>query len=171
MFSFLGMKAFYKKALTDVLILVFLAAITGGCDNGTVGDGNLNKEGSLPPSLTGKWVEPQYGDWFNITSTTLEYGYDVPALWEGDIKFVSNYTANSGIIIIKYDTPPAPGSWDNGNDYHGIYYRDLDGIKVKLAGISGLEDTEALAEAIQKFTKNAVGNYVDWGIVPFYEKQ
>jgi len=176
-FSFGRGKILLKKALLICLALSLLWAAFAGCDTGTVGEDDGNIPGTLPAGLAGTWED---FDSFTIDTTatpaTLEYndgGYGFG--YKGNIVFVSNYDSGSGIIIVQYTTPPTEG-YINGRNYHGVYYRELTSDTVKLANTTNLSDyssvdTVASGDAINKFTKGKMGDYVDWSYVPPYVKQ
>lgn len=175
MFSLFRMRTFHKKVLSAVLVLGFLAAVMGGC--GTVGDDDTNYPGILPASLAGKWVFDSDNN-YEIKGKTLKYvsmfgGTDYG--FEGIIEFVSNYSNRSGIIIYKYTT----GIPEAGKPYSGTYYQNLNSNTVQLANVWDLTapgdwgasaDTKTLEEAINKFTKGKMGNYVNWANVQPYKK-
>jgi len=165
MFSFIRTKGFHKKVLPVVLVLGFLAAVMG-C--GSVGDDDTNYPGTLPTNMAGKWTS-MMDDNFEITGTpgnhTIKYddgGYGYG--YEGSIEFVSNYDSKSGVIIIKYTDVANVGS---PTPYHAIYYLDFKpAVSVELNNTSVSTppynaDTATLDEAITKFTKGKMGNYVN----------
>ncbi|MDR1047000.1 MAG: hypothetical protein LBL64_04435, partial [Treponema sp.] len=93
--------------------------------------------------------------------------------FEGTIEFVSNYSSDSGLIIIKYTNTGRPAfPAYNGKDFFAIYYRNLNAGWVQLANTTILPppasvspDVDSLEEAKAKFTRMTIGNYVNWGIV------
>ena len=174
MFSLLRMRAFYRKVLPAVLVLGFLTAVLAGCSNGTVGDDDVNVPGTLPLIMVGKWVS---FDAYIITQVspgvyTLEYddnwgGAPYGFGYKGNIRFVSNYDSKSGIIIVEYISGQEPsGDYTPGKDFLGIYYRELSSTSVEFANTAilvfpyGYVAAATLQEAIGKFTKGQMGNYV-----------
>jgi hypothetical protein len=163
-----------KLFLTGSLSFLFLA----GCElYGKIGEADENIEGSLPELLRGEWVYTQPGsstpaERYVIEIDTIQYGYgggESDSNYKGYIRFVSNYSANSGVIIIEYVEPPYYQGY-NGNSFCGVYYRNLKNDTVQLANAINLEDlssadTATLEAAIKKFTNRQMGNYVDWGVV------
>ena len=151
--------------------LVFLAAILGGCDIN--GEDDTNYEGTMPGGLQKTWSGS--GDGYIIGSAALQYTSDYDGAFTGTISFVSNYSANSGVIIVKYTKPPTHLIWGtnqpfyNGKDYTAIYYQNLKSNTVQLASVIDLGDfssanTATLEEAKAKFTRSQTGNYVGaWG--------
>jgi hypothetical protein len=110
---------------------------------------------------------------YTITGETIEYGYggenSIGTGFKGTIRFVSNYSSGSGIIIIEYTEKPAYPLY-NGLDFFGIYYRNLNTDSVQLANAANLPDysapdTATLDEAKGKFTRIKMGLYVDWSVV------
>ena len=159
------------------MFLLFLA----GCDlYGKLGLDDTNIPGSLPDRLLGEWVFPASGmaaERYLIKKTganeyTIQYGYGggaSPFDFKGIIRFVSNYNDSTGVIIIEYTEQPSYPLY-NGNSFLGIYYQKLRENTVQLAnainlGNYGSPDTAALDEAIEKFTRFKMRNFVDWGVV------
>ena len=156
---------------------MLIALLLAGCElYGKVGDDDVNKPGTLPELLRAEWVytppgSPTPSERYNIDEDTVQYGYgggESDMDYEGNIRFVSNYSADSGVIIIEYTVPPSYPKY-NGNSYFGIYYKNLTNDTVQLANPINADysspDTETLEEAIRKFTRGKMGNYVDWGVV------
>ena len=170
MSSFLS--SFPKKFLNAVFVLVLLAAVLVSCDSNIADD--TNDEGTLPEGLIATWSSI-WGDGYRIGKTDFQYTSDYGDAYAGTIEFVSNYSNNSGVIIIKYSTPPAnliygtEQPFYNGNDYTAVYYRNLTNAEVDLARAINLidfssVDTATLNEAKSKFTRGKMGDYVGaWG--------
>ncbi|MDR2742567.1 MAG: hypothetical protein LBB98_10490 [Treponema sp.] len=151
-----------------------------GCElYGKVGGDGANIPGSLPFLLRGRWVYIQPGntvpaEQYTITDTSITYGYaGSPSVFDytGTIAFVSNYSSNSGVIIVRYDPGKKP-SYDlyNGGDFGAVYYRNAQADSIQLANainLSGMSapDTNTLEEAVKKFTRTAMGAYINWGNV------
>ena len=160
-----------KAAFSFALLLALLASC--GDLYGKVGGDDINTPGTLPQSLVGQWVFPATGtlaEQYVITPYTLQYidhsgsGFG----FKGYIRFVSNFSSTSGIIIIEYIDPPL----DRGgiNRFFGIYYRNITGSTVQMANSFDLvnritPDTATLDEATRRFTRGRMGRYVDWGVV------
>jgi hypothetical protein len=148
-----------------------------GCElYGKVGGDDTNIEGALPTLLRGEWryiptTSGAPADGYIITGTTIKYGYEGGTTdmdYEGTIKFVSNYSSCSGLIIIEYTTKPTY-SGHNGNDFFAIYYRIRSSNLIQMANTTTLPaytcpDTSTLEEAKTKFTRMTIGNYVDWSV-------
>jgi hypothetical protein len=161
-----------------VLFACAVLALFSGCElYGAAGGDDANIPGSLPPLLQGEWryIPASSGapaDGYIITAATVEYSYQGGSTntdYKGTIEFVSNYSADSGLIIIAYTRKPGYPNY-NGNDYFAIYYRRLKTDSVQLANTTILPaytcpDTETLEEAKAKFTRLTMGNYVDWSVV------
>jgi hypothetical protein len=162
------------------LAVCLLAVFLTGCNNGTIDD-DVNKPGTLPVILVGKWANY---DEYIIKTEIIEgkeehtIGYlmnddEWPFEYKGTIRFVSNYNSSSGIIIIEYTNNLFS---DPNKPFTGIYYRDLTSTTVKLANAINLNDnyssadTATLEEAIKKFTLGRMGNYIDWSVVTPYNK-
>jgi hypothetical protein len=141
---------------------------------GKPGGDDTNIEGKLPSGLLGQWAFPKENpsELYSITADTVQYGYgngSSPMDFKGTIRFVSNYSGDSGVIIIEYTDPP---SYEKYNDrpFFAIYYWNLLPNSVQLANATTLPDysapdTATLEEAKAKFTRGKRGNYVDWGVV------
>jgi len=160
---------------TIIILLLFV-----NCElYGKISDDDSNIQGSLPSLLLGEWAFIQPGlttpaERYVIEENTIQYGYgegESQYDYKGDILFVSNYSADSGVIIIKYfDTERPSYTGYNGNLFFGIYYRNLKNNTVQLANAINLSDftapdTKTPEEAIAKFTRLKMGNYVDWSAV------
>ena len=106
--------------------------------------------------------------------STFQYVFDDPEWgnfgFKGDIRFVSNYSSSSGVIIIEL----TQGASNPGKPFTGIYYRNLTSSTVQLANAINPDyssaDTATLDEAKTKFTRNKMDTYVSWGIVQPYTK-
>jgi hypothetical protein len=159
----------------SVWLLTFL--FITGCDlYGKIGTDDTNIEGALPALLKGEWVYTPPGssspERYVIEENTLQYGYGGESVYDykGDIRFVSNYSTDSGVIIIEYTVRPTYQKY-NGKPFFGIYYRNLKSNTVQLANPINLADsysapdTDTLEEAIKKFTRNRMGSLVGWGNV------
>ena len=173
-FYFSQVKAKSKRFVFAALVLVLLAAFLSGCK--TEPEDDTNYEGELPAGLIGKWVFDK-DNWYEIQESGGSYKLIYTAIFddpewgyfdysfEGDIEFISNYSSNSGIIIVKYTY----GEYDDTKPYTGIYYREITSSTVKLANVWDLKkkdsaDTTTLEEAIDKFTRSKTGKYVGyWG--------
>ena len=158
--------------------LVFVILVFGGCDTGnSVGEiDDTNHPGTMPPSLLGEWGSG-FGEKYVIEEDAFQYisedFLDNDVLWrmsyKGTIHLVSNYTGNSGVIIIEYTEKPSyPGF--NNNSFTAIYYRNLGTASVQMANVIdqgdySCVDTATREEAVQRFTQGRVGNYVDWNVV------
>jgi hypothetical protein len=148
------------------------------CDlYGKVGGDDANIEGALPYLLQGEWAfipgtSGAPADGYLITGNLIEYVYhgkDSAGMdFKGDIVFVSNYSSDSGLIIIKYTVPPTYSGY-NGNSFCATYYRGLRANSVQLANATAFPaytcaDTATLEEAKAKFTRMTMGNYVSWTV-------
>jgi hypothetical protein len=155
-----------------------------GCElYGTIGVDDVNKEGALPAMLVGKWAYTQPGssvpaEIYTIADTgIIKYGYgsdSSPTDYRGTIVFVSNYSSDSGVMIIEYVDPGGKPTYTeyNGKPFTAVYYRKLHSTWVQLANVTVLPappvvcaDVDSLEEAIAKFTRMKTGLYVDWSIV------
>ena len=97
---------FLAKNFPGLFLLLLLLA---GCDlYGKVGGVNANIQGALPELLRGEWAYTPPGssvpsERYVIEGDTVEYGYgggESEYDYKGNIRFVSNYNADSGVIII-----------------------------------------------------------------------
>ena len=182
MFSFFSFDRL-KRILSVGFILLAMAAVLGGCDSDP---GSFVDDNELNTALIGTWreywgTEPDEYDGYIISETQLSYGYGSSVAYAGTIKYVSNFSASSGVIIIEYE----PGSeaeyieydaaWTyvathpcTGN-FSGIYYKNLQSGSVEIsqainiANNLGAEEV-TLEAAKAAFTSGNTGNYVSrWG--------
>ena len=181
MFSrFIKKKAIGKKMLFVAMVLVLLVVFFSGCQFEPERFSNF--PGELPSGLIGDWefrIEGFFIDGYEIDGDTLAYissfGEDDFG-YKGNIAFVANFNATSGVIIIRYTEPPNYNIWDtddpyyeDGYDYAAIYFRNLTATSVQMAkAINRSENsspaTKDIVSAIFKFTLSERGNYVaGWG--------
>ena len=180
---YLFSKSKVKRFLTGGFVLLAIIAIITGCNSDLEDD--TNYPGVLPEGLTGKWVF-NVDDYYEVIPVDGQIGtLQYTSVWdgtdygyEGIIRFISNYSESSGIIILEF-TDGAP---DASKPFTGIYYQNLNASTVKLANVINLKavaegdyanycvDTETLEEAITKFTRGNSGKYVDWSNVIPYTK-
>ena len=174
MFNYFSqVKAKGKIFLFAALVFVFLTAFLAGCS--TDPEDDTNHPGKLPDSLVGTWTTIY--DSFEINRTegkeTLIYDDGGYFGYEGTIMFVSNYDDRSGVIIIKYSDDE---NKDKANPFHAVYYLNLkNGVSVELNNSFGPgysdADTATLDEAINKFTRGQMGNYMNFAMSTEYAKQ
>ena len=154
-----------------VLVLVIFVVALGGCAaDGIEEIDDTNYPGDLPTLLIGEWGFAT--ETYTIEENSLEYVF-LDEEWgdfgyKGEISFVSNYSPNSGVIIIRYTEFPPFG--DSTKPYTAFYYRNLGNNTVQLANVINQgdfssADTATLEEAIAKFTRGQMGNFVDWSVV------
>jgi hypothetical protein len=168
---------FFRRNFSLIKVLAVLLLFSG-CDlYGKVGGDDTNIQGALPDLLRGEWAYIPPGsdilsEAYRISGDTVSYGYgggSSPTDYTGTVRFVSNYSSDSGLIIIEYSSPPSYALY-NGLSFFAIYYRNLRSDMVQLANAIDLgdyssPDTATLEEAVAKFTRMTMGNYVDWGVV------
>jgi len=170
------------KYLFAILLILLLFP---GCElYGKIGTNDANIQGALPALLRGEWVFIQTGltipaERYLIGENIVQYGYGAGESeydYKGDIRFVSNYSANSGVIIIEYIDAERPAyAGYNGNSFFGIYYRNLSNSTVQVANAIRLTDlsspdTATLEEAIEKFTLANRGTFVNWSNVQYQNR-
>jgi len=175
---YLRKKYFASRFLIPALLLLTL--LLPCCElYGKIGGSDENIQGALPPLLRGEWIFIQPGlstpaERYLIEENTIQYGYGGGELeydFKGTIHFVSNYSMDSGVIIIEYFNSHRPSyAGYNGNSFFAVYYRNLKTNTVQLANSINLADlsapdTATLEEAIAKFTRLKMGSFVDWGVV------
>ena len=173
-------RIFARSALVlTVFFCLSVVFLITGCDSNSDADDGKNIEGTLPDGLLGKWVSG-VGDWFGITRSsgteTIEYDddYDGSGNYEGIVRYVSNYDSKTGVIIIEYTTPSLFS--DPAKNYHAIYYLNLTSGIVELSNTwdpsasDWNADTVTLDEAVNKFTKKNMGNYMDLDMSTPYTK-
>jgi hypothetical protein len=169
----------YALCVLCALCAFTVTLLFPGCElYGKVGGDDANIEGALPYLLQGEWAyiptaSGAPGDGYVITNNTIEYVYhgagsSIGADFKGKVVFVSNYSPDSGLIIMQYTDPPTyPGY--NGNAFCATYYRNLRAGSVQLANTTTFPaytcpDTATLEEAKIKFTRVTMGNYVSWTV-------
>jgi hypothetical protein len=170
-----------KKSPAPVFYALFVLALIlllSGCDAyGETGGDDTNTQGTLPDLLRGDWAYIPPGsdipsEVYRISADTISYGYgsgSSPTDYTGTIRLVSNYSSDSGLIIIEYSSPPSYALY-NGLSFFAVYYRNLRSDTVQLANAINLADktapdTATLEEAVEKFTSMTMGNYVNWSVV------
>ena len=162
MFLFLQKKFLVKKFAVAVLISGFLTAALASC--GKLGYDDTNYPGELPEQLIGIW-DSDYSEVYDITAGNFNYDGGGFGDFAGTIEFVSNYSANSGVIIIKYTSPPPTTEWYTyipDYDYFGVYYRNLTAATVDLSNSydpDGVTETATKEAAMAKFTKSGMAIY------------
>jgi hypothetical protein len=127
--------------------------------------------------FVGVW--DSYSDGYVISSASLEYDDGSDGQWgmnfAGDIKYVSAYSEDTGVIIINYtEAPVRPYATAGTSDYEGIYYKKIAGDSIKFANAydAAGTDTLSLAAAIIKFSKANESTFVaDWNGVYAQFKQ
>ena len=162
MFSFFSTLK-VKRFLFAGLVLVLLAGVLGGCSTDAEDD-DVNVSSPLPEALLGKWVS-SYGDYFELTrsGSTINFKNATPGYPEydtnGTVEYHSKYDDQMGLIIIKKSTGATP--------YHAYYYVNfIPGVSVGIHSTSNLSDnyssadTATLEEAVGKFTKASMFEYV-----------
>jgi hypothetical protein len=131
----------------------------------------------LNPKLIGTWTS-EYSDSYTITGTKLDYDDGFGGGNGGTIKYVSNFTATAGVIIIEYDPDHKPTYYDSIDNYGdpahivplkgnfiGIYYKNLkSGVSVQMGGVyvDGGAEKATLNAAIATFTMGNEGTYMSY---------
>ena len=179
MFSFLAVqktKRFFFASLVFVLLTGFFTGCGTDSDNGAV-------DNLLPNGLLGRWVDPGFGDGYEITRDSgeeriIQFFPDME--WEGEVfpgsisggivRHVNVFTAAAGFIIFEHTIGDIP---DPNRRFGAVAYRNLIAASVEMAtawypAVDGAPPALALAatleEAIAKFTVDTVGDYIAfWG--------
>ena len=164
-----------KKFFYVSVIFVLLTVIFAGCS--TDSEDDTNHPGTLPSGLIGQWVS-DFGDSFEITGAgvTVTLKYDDGGFgfgYSGGIEFISNFDSRSGVIIIKYTDNV---NNDKPNPFHAVYYLAFAGKTIEFNNTRnsaewGDDNTTSLSEAIEKFTRGNMGNYIDLAWSTTYTKQ
>jgi hypothetical protein len=167
-----------KRFLFICFALLAMAAVVTGCDTNLGSD--TNKEGALPNALIGKWSTAY--DYFEIsrvgdTEFLSYYDGGYGGAYIGTIRYVSNYDSRSGLIIIQYNS----GAPDSSKPFHAVYYlKFVPGTSVELNNTyivsipypgNNNADTVTLAQAIAKFTRESMGNYMNFSYSTPYNKE
>jgi hypothetical protein len=180
----MNIKFLFVKKTRRLILLPLLAAaalLFSRCElYGQVGGDDTNIEGALPHLLQGEWAYTPSGsdiasEVYTITGETISYGYagedNIGTGFAGNIRFVSNYSSGSGVIIIEYTVKPTYPEY-NGKNFFALYYQNLHADWVQLANTTILPppaltstDVDSLDEAKAKFTRMKMGMYVDWPVV------
>jgi hypothetical protein len=112
-----------KKVFPLFFTLCLGAALFSSCDwNGGDGEGGAG--------IIGNWADPQAGDRYEITNTTIKYVSGYPAMdFNGTITSTENFDNSSGVIIFRY-TSGAPAT---GRTFGAVYYRGLTASQMNMA--------------------------------------
>jgi len=161
-----------KRAVYLTVITLLTGFLFFSCGEGEpfVNDGELN------PVLVGQWVFNYNGgqECYTITSNPnrLIYNDTYMGEWGGNIVHISNFTKNTGVLIIEYDLDKKQ-TWTDwttmtevtpSGNFYGIYYSELKQNSVKLANTSDQTansrptETETLEEAKEIFTADNKGD-------------
>jgi len=183
MFSFFSVNRL-NKFLSVGFVLLVMVAVLGGCslnDNDFVDDNKLNS------GLVGTWRD-YWGsglddfDGYIITETHLTYGFGDFIAYKGTIRYVSNFSASTGVIIIEYDEGYEATYVEYDEDWNyvdthdcignfvGIYFKNLkSGSSVEMSQAINIANNLGaekltLEAAKAAFTSGNSGNYVSfWG--------
>jgi hypothetical protein len=117
----------------------------------------------LKTALIGTWEDK--GEWgtdgYKITAKELQYLYEGDVSYSGTIEFVSNFSDDAGVIVIKY-TSNAYNAATVGK-YVGVYYQNLKpGVSVEMstAYADGKEIKDSMYDAAVAFTMGNTGDYI-----------
>jgi len=146
-------KTIARRAAFAGLILLLLAGFSFiSCSNPTGSDV------TVPAGLVGTWSSGG-GDEYSIKGTKLSYNGE-DGSFSGTIRYISQFTDTSGVIIIQYDkgheqvyytgyetTPPYAPIGDplpsSNGSFYGIYYDSLEpGVSVEMANAFWLGGAE-----------------------------
>ncbi|MCL2126617.1 MAG: hypothetical protein FWH38_00045 [Treponema sp.] len=169
-----------------VFFCLFAALLLIGCKTG---DDDFVDDQQLNSRLLGSWQDGSWsdeGDYddYTVTGTDVTYsyggvGYEMMS-YAGTIEYVSNFSKDAGVIIIKYYPGSEASYYDDDynllplkGDYLGIYYRNLKpGVSVQIGGAyvaDGAEES-TLEAAKAAFTKGNMGTYMGyWGTYLYTE--
>jgi len=179
MFSFFSMQKL-KKGFFAAFVFVLLTGFLIGCDSN---QGTAAGENMLPNGLLGRWVDPAFGDGYELTRSSgterlVEFFPDfgepgdvnfVPgSINEGIIRHVIVLTNTAGIIITEHTGNNIPNP---SLPFGAVSYRNLTAASVEMATaweLSAVPMVRALAanldEAKEKFTADTILNYIGfWG--------
>ncbi|WP_461246511.1 hypothetical protein [Treponema sp. R6D11] len=163
-----------KYASFVVLLLMLLFA---GCEEEPEPTNPIEQ---FDTRLVGTWTcnSSGYIDGYIITSNHITYanGNTLENITSaGTIKYTSQFTSDSGVIIIEYDsdhkasysdwTQNPPTSLPLKGDFIGIYYKNLvPGVSVDIGGayVDGGAEEATLANAKAAFTVDNEGTYMSY---------
>ena len=174
-------RVFTRSAFAFVLFCLVAVLSFMSCQ--TEPDDNFIDDHKLNAGLIGTWADTTFFDGYTITADSLEYDNGMGGGYTGSIEYVSNFSNNAGVIIIKYNAdakasyPIYDDDWvtiidyvDLPGDYLGVYYRNLKpGFSMELSGAINPDyspaEKEKMYEAVLAFTQaNGDGYYVSfWG--------
>jgi hypothetical protein len=171
MFSFISKRA--------IFIVLFAAFLFIGCQQEEEPDFftlYLLSKNTLNENLIGTWISEYDG--YTITKTGLSYNDGFGGGYAGTIEYVSNFSNNAGVIIIKYYPEHRPTYYDNfenwgdpdhilplKGDYIGIYYKNLKpGTSIQIGGAYEDKGAEknSLDAAKNAFTQGNEGTYMSY---------
>jgi predicted small secreted protein len=185
---------FTKKVLgmAGAAALVIAAFFLAGCNTGVGYDVEEAASGRAvldDPSIYGTWryeYDYEYDDVryagyeeYVISAGMLSYTYldtinddDYGMSFTGEIISVVYNDSTSGVIIIKYTSPPSDGTI---NYYNAVYFDNLTATTVQLGNAVNLSDyssseVASSSAASANFTWGNVGNYIDWNYVNAQER-
>jgi predicted small secreted protein len=186
---------FTKRVLgmAGTAALLIAALFLAGCNTGVGYDVEEATSGRAvlsvqdDPGIYGTWRYDydyvsggvQYAGYeqYDISAGTLTYTYldtindeDYGMSFSGNIvNIVYNEDDDdtSGVIIIRYTSPPSDGTI---NYYNAVYFNNLTATTVQLGNAVNLSDyssseVEEEEDANANFTWGNVGNYIDWQYV------
>lgn len=105
--------------------------------------------GSEGGSLTGTWRDPQAGDGYIITNTTIRYESGFPAMdFSGTITSIEDFDNSSGVIIFRYNT----GGPATGRTFGAVYYRGLTAAQMNMATAGRWESAPPYNDITPKIT-------------------
>ena len=170
------MFAFFSKLKGNrflFAVLVLCVAVFIGCSSNL--DDEADHTADLPDGLIGIWASA-HDRYIIRANNTFEYDAGWDASFTGVIVSVSNFSSDSGVIIVRYTSPPTHNVWESddpfyvsGHDYTGVYFRNLTSTTVQLANVINLSDwssvdTRSRREAELKFTRDGANVFVGhWG--------
>jgi hypothetical protein len=175
MFSFFSLSN-VRRFFFTFLVLVLLAAFLGGCDSNSDSNLDFTTDNLVQEGLLGRWVSG-FGDWYQITRNTAgtedTIRYENPGFdaWGGTIRRVTLFPEQSGVIIIELNEF---GSKDSQRPFTAVYFLNFaPGVSVELNMVWDANDddfnadTASLQAAINRFTFDNMGNYmdIDWSTV------
>jgi hypothetical protein len=171
-------KGFAGKVSMALLLAAFVAAgslVLAGCSQPTDPD-YFDRQFVPVGSWESHWDDGASGgiDTYTITKGKLTYStvsFYGSSTWGGDIEAAVDFSKDSGVLIIKYVTPPSgtgSGVHGGGYNYTAVYYQAYSSTSIKAADAwipadpfpEYRAEAQNLNDALDLFTAGNAGTHV-----------